>query len=53
VIKSGGKRRQIMWHYVGEEKCTYGFGGGKLKERNHLVDPGIDVKIMLIIMDLT
>jgi hypothetical protein len=37
---------QVMWHYVGEEKCTYGFGGEKLKERDHFVDPGIDVKII-------
>jgi hypothetical protein len=33
--------------YREEEKCTQGFGGGNLKERDHLEDPGIDGTIIL------
>jgi len=28
--------------YGGEEKSIQGFGGGNLKERDHLESPGID-----------
>jgi len=33
--------------YREEVKCTQGFVGGNLKERDHLEDPGIDGKITL------
>jgi hypothetical protein len=28
--------------YGGEDRCIQGFGGGNLKERDHLEDPGDD-----------
>ena len=31
----------------GEEGCIQGFGGGNLKERDHLGDLGIDGRIIL------
>jgi hypothetical protein len=34
--------------YRGEERCTHDFGGGNLRERDHLEDPGIDGMIILI-----
>jgi hypothetical protein len=33
--------------YGGEERCIYGFGGGNLRERDHLGDQGVDGKIIL------
>ena len=32
--------------YGGEEGCIQGFGGGHLRERDHLEDPGIDGRII-------
>jgi len=32
--------------YEGEERCIQGFGGGNLRERDHLGDPGIDGMIL-------
>jgi len=32
---------------VGEERCIQGFGGGYLRERDHLEDVGIDGRIKL------
>jgi len=32
---------------VGEERCIKGFGGVKLRERNHLEDSGVDGRIIL------
>jgi len=48
VIKS----RRMRWagHVanMGEgEMCVQGFGGGNLRERDHLGDPGIDGRIIL------
>jgi len=31
----------------GEEMCTQGFGGGNLRERDHLEDPGLDGRMIL------
>jgi hypothetical protein len=31
----------------GEKRCIQGFGGGNLRERGHLGDPGIDGRIIL------
>ena len=33
--------------YGGEERCIRGFGGGNLRERDYLVDPGLDWRIIL------
>jgi len=33
--------------YGGEEKLIQGFGGGSLKERDHLGKPSVDGKIIL------
>jgi hypothetical protein len=33
--------------YGREERCIQGFGGGNMKERGHLEDPGLDAKIIL------
>ena len=33
--------------YGGEERRVQGFGGGNLRERDHLGDPGIDGRIIL------
>jgi len=33
--------------YGGEERRMQGFGGGNLKEREHLGNPGVDGKIIL------
>ena len=33
--------------YGGEKRCTQGFGGGKLRARDHLGDPGVDGRIIL------
>jgi len=30
-----------------KERCIQGFGGGKLGERDHLGDPGVDGRIIL------
>ena len=32
--------------YGGEERLIQGFGGGNLKERDHLGDPGVDGRII-------
>jgi len=32
--------------YGGEERCIQGFGGGNLRERDNLGDPGIDGRII-------
>jgi len=29
------------------ERCIQGFGGGNLRERDHLEGPGVDVRIIL------
>jgi len=46
VIKS-----RIRWagHVarMGQERCIQGFGGGKLRERDHLGDPDVDGRIIL------
>jgi hypothetical protein len=39
------RRKEMGWScytYGGEEKCIQGFGGGKLRGRDHLKDTGID-----------
>jgi len=33
--------------YGGDEKCIRGFGGGNLREREHLEDPDDDGRIIL------
>jgi len=33
--------------YGGEERCVQCFGGGNLRERRHLEDPGVDGRIIL------
>ena len=33
--------------YGGEERRIQGFGGGNLRERDHLEDPGVDGRIIL------
>jgi hypothetical protein len=33
--------------YGGEERCIRGLGGGNLRERAHLEDPGLDRRIIL------
>jgi hypothetical protein len=33
--------------YGGKESCIQGFGGGNLKERDHLGAPGVDGRIIL------
>jgi len=33
--------------YGGGERCIQGSGGGNLRERDHLEDPGIDGRIIL------
>ena len=48
VIKS----RRMKWaeHVArmgGEERCIQGFGGGNLKERDHLGDSSVDERIIL------
>jgi len=30
----------------GEDKCIQSFGWGNVKERDHLEDPGVDVRII-------
>jgi hypothetical protein len=32
--------------YGGEERLIQGFGGGNLKEKDHLGDPGVDGRII-------
>jgi hypothetical protein len=43
VIKS----RKMRWTYGGKKRCKQRFGGGNLRERNHLEDPDVDEKIIL------
>jgi len=31
----------------GEERCIHGFGGGNLRERDHLGEAGVDGRIIL------
>ena len=33
--------------YGGEDRCIHGFGGGNLRERERLGDPGVDGRIIL------
>ena len=33
--------------YGGEERCIQGFGGETCGKKDHLEDPGIDVRIIL------
>ena len=33
--------------YCGEERCIQGFGGKKMRERDHLEDPGVNGRIIL------
>jgi len=33
--------------YGGEERCIQGFGGGNLRERDHLGDTSVDGRIIL------
>ena len=33
--------------YGGQRKCIQGFGGGDLRERNLLEDPGVDGSVVL------
>ena len=33
--------------YGGEERCTRGFGGGNMRERDHLEEPVVDGRIIL------
>jgi hypothetical protein len=40
----GGERST----YGGEERFIQGFGGKNLRERNHLEDPSVEGKIILI-----
>ena len=39
--------RVIKSEEWGEERCIQGFGGGHLRERYHLEDPGVDGSIIL------
>jgi hypothetical protein len=36
-----------MIMFGGEERCTQDFGGGNLRERDHMEDPGIDGRKIL------
>jgi len=41
------KSRRVRWRCGGKERCKRSFGGGILKERNHLEDSGVDGRIIL------
>jgi hypothetical protein len=32
---------------MGEQKCIQGFGGGKMREKENLEEPGVNRRIML------
>jgi len=36
--------------YGGEERCILGFGGGNLRKKDHLEDPGVDGRIIFFPM---
>ena len=38
---------RICSTYRGEKRCLQGFGGGNLREGDHLEDPGVDERIIL------
>jgi hypothetical protein len=36
-----------MWRVRGEERCIQGFGGGNLREKDHLENPRVEGRIIL------
>jgi hypothetical protein len=47
VIKAGRMRWAVQVVYMGRGEVHAGFWPGNLKERNHLVDLGMDGRIIL------
>ena len=44
------KKNEMVWAcstYGGEKRPTQGFGGGNLRKRDHLENPGVDGRIIL------